>query len=67
MQDIATRVIAEELRPDQTTISKVMTRNPIFVNSDSLAIEALHKMVQGYFLEPCLITEYFLCLSQKSV
>ncbi|KAL6519970.1 CBS domain-containing protein cbscbspb3 [Orobanche hederae] len=45
-KDIATRVIAEELRPDQTTISKVMTRNPIFVNSDSLAIEALHKMVQ---------------------
>ncbi|KAL6498066.1 CBS domain-containing protein cbscbspb3 [Orobanche gracilis] len=48
-KDIATRVIAEELRPDQTTISKVMTRNPIFVNADSLAIEALHKMVQGKF------------------
>ncbi|KAL6542493.1 CBS domain-containing protein cbscbspb3 [Orobanche minor] len=49
-KDIATRVIAEELRPDQTTISKVMTRNPIFVNSDSLAIEALHKMVQGLIM-----------------
>ncbi|XP_073157833.1 CBS domain-containing protein CBSCBSPB3-like isoform X2 [Henckelia pumila] len=48
-KDIATRVIAEELRPDQTIISKVMTRNPIFVNSDSLAIEALQKMVQGKF------------------
>ncbi|KAF5960739.1 hypothetical protein HYC85_001948 [Camellia sinensis] len=47
--DIATRVIAEELRPEQTIISKVMTRNPIFVNSDSLAIEALQKMVQGKF------------------
>ncbi|KAL0343218.1 UNVERIFIED_CONTAM: CBS domain-containing protein CBSCBSPB3 [Sesamum angustifolium] len=48
-KDIATRVIAEELRPDQTVISKVMTRNPIFVNADSLAIEALQKMVQGKF------------------
>ncbi|KAL1814108.1 hypothetical protein ACET3Z_024173 [Daucus carota] len=48
-KDIATRVIAEDLRPDQTVVSKVMTRNPIFVNSDSLAIEALQKMVQGKF------------------
>ncbi|KAL6992991.1 CBS domain-containing protein cbscbspb3 [Sarracenia purpurea var. burkii] len=48
-KDIATRVIAEELRPEQTVISKVMTRNPIFVTSDSLAIEALQKMVQGKF------------------
>ncbi|CAI9766465.1 unnamed protein product [Fraxinus pennsylvanica] len=48
-KDIATRVIAEELRPDQTVISKVMTRNPIFVTSDTLAIEALQKMVQGKF------------------
>ncbi|XP_017258771.1 CBS domain-containing protein CBSCBSPB3 isoform X2 [Daucus carota subsp. sativus] len=48
-KDIATRVIAEDLRPDQTIVSKVMTRNPIFVNSDSLAIEALQKMVQGKF------------------
>ncbi|KAK4490641.1 hypothetical protein RD792_001331 [Penstemon davidsonii] len=48
-KDIATRVIAEELRPEQTIISKVMTRHPIFVNSDSLAIEALQKMVQGKF------------------
>jgi CBS domain-containing protein len=48
-KDITTRVIAEELRPEQTIISKVMTRNPIFVTSDSLAIEALQKMVQGKF------------------
>lgn len=46
-KDIATRVIAEGLRPDQTVVSKIMTRNPIFVTSDSLAIEALQKMVQG--------------------
>ncbi|TXG60246.1 hypothetical protein EZV62_014819 [Acer yangbiense] len=44
--DIATRVIAEGLRPEQTIVSKIMTRNPIFVTSDSLAIEALQKMVQ---------------------
>jgi len=48
-QDIATRVIAEGLRPEQTLVSKVMTRSPIFVTSDSLALEALQKMVQGLF------------------
>ncbi|CAN8254666.1 unnamed protein product [Cochlearia groenlandica] len=48
-KDVATRVIAEGLRPDQTLVSKVMTRNPIFVTSDSLAIDALQKMVQGKF------------------
>ncbi|ESQ52280.1 hypothetical protein EUTSA_v10016477mg [Eutrema salsugineum] len=48
-KDIATRVIAEGLRPEHTMVSKVMTRNPIFVTSDSLAIEALEKMVQGKF------------------
>ncbi|KAF9608407.1 hypothetical protein IFM89_009773 [Coptis chinensis] len=48
-KDIATRVIAEGLRPEQTIVSKIMTRNPVFVGSDSLAIEALQKMVQGKF------------------
>ena len=48
-KDIATRVIVEELRPEQTAVSKIMTRHPILVNSDSLAIEALEKMVQGKF------------------
>ncbi|CAA7019149.1 unnamed protein product [Microthlaspi erraticum] len=48
-KDVATRVIAEGLKPDQTLVSTVMTRNPIFVTSDSLAIEALQKMVQGKF------------------
>ncbi|XP_039042442.1 CBS domain-containing protein CBSCBSPB3 [Hibiscus syriacus] len=48
-KDIATRVIAEGLRPEQTVVSKIMTRSPIFVNSDSLAIDALQKMVQGKF------------------
>ncbi|XAR73157.1 hypothetical protein NMG60_11007028, partial [Bertholletia excelsa] len=45
-KDIANRVIAEDLRPEQTVISKVMTRNPTFVTSDTLAMEALQKMVQ---------------------
>ncbi|CAN1216147.1 CBS domain-containing protein CBSCBSPB3 [Linum perenne] len=48
-KDIAARVIAEGLRPEQTIVSKIMTRNPIFVASDALAIEALQKMVQGKF------------------
>ncbi|KAL6870890.1 hypothetical protein ACP4OV_014738 [Aristida adscensionis] len=48
-KDIATRVIAEGLRVEQTIISKIMTRNPLYVMSDTLAIEALQKMVQGKF------------------
>ncbi|MED6198876.1 CBS domain-containing protein cbscbspb3 [Stylosanthes scabra] len=48
-KDVATRVIAEGLWPEQTPVSRVMTRTPIFVTSDTLAIEALQKMVQGKF------------------
>jgi CBS domain-containing protein len=48
-KDVATRVVAEGLLPDVTTVSKVMTRNPIFVTSDTLAIDALQKMIQGKF------------------
>jgi len=48
-KDIATRVIARELRIDDTPVWKVMTRHPIFVLSDTLAVEALQKMVQGKF------------------
>lgn len=46
-KDVATRVIARELNLEETPVSKVMTRNPIFVLSDTLAVEALQKMVQG--------------------
>ncbi|KAG0488196.1 hypothetical protein HPP92_007007 [Vanilla planifolia] len=46
---IATRVIAHELPLEETPISKVMTKNPVFVLSDTLAVEALQKMVQGKF------------------
>ncbi|PON77276.1 CBS- PB1 domain contining protein [Parasponia andersonii] len=48
-KDIATRVIAHELNLEETPVSKVMTRNPTFVLSDTLAVEALQKMVQGKF------------------
>ncbi|XP_062208158.1 CBS domain-containing protein CBSCBSPB3-like isoform X3 [Phragmites australis] len=48
-EDIAGRVIAEGLRPEETSLVKVMTRNPVFVMSNSSAIEALQKMVQGKF------------------
>ncbi|KAL3839101.1 hypothetical protein ACJIZ3_023692 [Penstemon smallii] len=48
-KDIVTRVIAREVNLDETPVSKVMTRNPIFVLSNTLAVEALQKMVQGKF------------------
>ncbi|XP_044504235.1 CBS domain-containing protein CBSCBSPB1 [Mangifera indica] len=48
-KDIATRVIAREINLEETPVSKVMTRNPTFVLSDTLAVEALQKMVQGKF------------------
>ncbi|KAF8646813.1 hypothetical protein HU200_065612 [Digitaria exilis] len=48
-EDIAGRVIAEGLKPEETSAVKVMTRNPVFVMSNSPAIEALQKMVQGKF------------------
>uniref|UniRef100_J3N8I5 CBS domain-containing protein n=2 Tax=Oryza brachyantha TaxID=4533 RepID=J3N8I5_ORYBR len=48
-KDIAGRVVARELRIDETPAWKVMTRHPVFVLSDTLAVEALHKMVQGKF------------------
>lgn len=48
-KDVATRVIAEGLKPEETAVSKVMTRNPLFVMSETLAVDALQKMVQGKF------------------
>ncbi|AQK98577.1 CBS domain-containing protein CBSCBSPB1 [Zea mays] len=48
-KDITTRVIARELKMEETLVSKVMTRNPVFVLADTLAVEALQKMVQGKF------------------
>jgi len=48
-KDVATRVIAEGLKPRETPVSKVMTRNPTFVMAESSAVEALEKMIQGKF------------------
>ncbi|KAE9610147.1 putative PB1 domain, CBS domain-containing protein [Lupinus albus] len=48
-KDITTRVIASEIDLEETPVSKVMTRNPVFVLSNTLAVEALQKMVQGRF------------------
>ncbi|KAK3013857.1 hypothetical protein RJ639_010205 [Escallonia herrerae] len=48
-KDIATRVVAREINLEETPVSKVMTKNPVFVLSDTLAVEALQKMVQGKF------------------
>ncbi|WZY79666.1 hypothetical protein YC2023_026050 [Brassica napus] len=48
-KDIATRVISQEINVEETPVSKVMTRNPMFVLSETLAVEALQKMVLGKF------------------
>ncbi|XP_019419084.1 PREDICTED: CBS domain-containing protein CBSCBSPB5-like isoform X1 [Lupinus angustifolius] len=48
-KDIVTRVIARDINLEETSVSKVMTKNPTFVLSESLAVEALQKMVQGKF------------------
>ncbi|XP_010442213.1 PREDICTED: CBS domain-containing protein CBSCBSPB5-like [Camelina sativa] len=48
-RDIATKVIAKQLNLEETPVSKVMTKNPVFVLSDTIAVEALQKMVQGKF------------------
>ncbi|KAF9668041.1 hypothetical protein SADUNF_Sadunf15G0085600 [Salix dunnii] len=48
-KDLVSRVIARELNLEETPVSKVMTRNPVFVLSETLALEALQKMVQGKF------------------
>ncbi|CAN4085351.1 unnamed protein product [Withania somnifera] len=48
-KDIATRVIAREVNIQETSVSKIMTKNPVFVLSHTLAVEALQKMVLGKF------------------
>ena len=44
---MTTRVVAENMKPGEMPVSKVMTRNPVYVVNDTLAVEALQKMVQG--------------------
>jgi len=60
-------VIAEGLRVEQTLVSKIMTRNPVYVTSDTLAIEALQKMVQVICdlpLSYCILPSDIVCLAQ---
>jgi len=52
LKDILTRVIAREVNLEDTPCSKVMTRNPVFVLTETLAVEALQKMVQGWSYMP---------------
>lgn len=40
-------MISQEVNVEETPVSKVMTRNPVFVLSETLAVEALQKMVLG--------------------
>ena len=40
-------MISQEVNVEETPVSKVMTRNPMFVLSETLAVEALQKMVLG--------------------
>ncbi|KAI9362419.1 golgi-body localization protein domain-containing protein [Zopfochytrium polystomum] len=48
-KDIAFRVVAEEIDPRTTTLSSVMTPNPISVTDTSSAADALNRMVAGHF------------------
>ncbi|KAL3681960.1 hypothetical protein R1sor_024916 [Riccia sorocarpa] len=48
-KDLATRVIAQGLKHEEPSVSRVMTRNPTCVMGDTLAVDALQKMVQGKF------------------
>ncbi|XBI22674.1 hypothetical protein VPH35_063666 [Triticum aestivum] len=61
-EDISGGVIAEGLRPDATSVAKVMTHNPVFVMSNSPATEALQKMVQDLLLFFLQITVLLLVL-----
>ncbi|XP_074353918.1 CBS domain-containing protein CBSCBSPB1-like [Apium graveolens] len=47
-KDVATKVIAQGISLEDP-VSTVMTRKPVFVFSDTLAVDALQKMVNGKF------------------
>ena len=67
LKDIATRVIAPEVSLEDTPVSKVMTRNPVFVLSETLAVEALQKMVQGWLYRQTIETHVTFQVSCYSV
>ncbi|KAJ6819198.1 CBS domain-containing protein CBSCBSPB3-like [Iris pallida] len=53
----ANRVLSGIITDKDTIVSKVMTRNPTFVMADTLAMEALQKMVQDKFRRPFPVVE----------
>lgn len=48
-RDVAKRVVAEGLNPDETVLSDVMTANPDTVAPDASASEALEKMQVNHY------------------
>nr|KAJ0205705.1 hypothetical protein LSAT_V11C500246620 [Lactuca sativa] len=48
-KDIVRRVVAAEIDYVNTPVSKVMTKDPQYVLSETLVVEALKKMLQGKF------------------
>lgn len=45
-------MISQEVNVEETPVSEVMTRKPMFVLSETLAVEALQKMVLGLWCLP---------------
>ncbi len=45
-RDISVKIIANGKDPDKTTISQVMTKNPVTISPDDLAMDALQKMCE---------------------
>ena len=48
-RDALSRVLAQHMDPETTSLSQVMTRNPLTVRRDAAAIEALRVMRDGGF------------------
>ncbi|KAI9364505.1 hypothetical protein DFJ73DRAFT_809717 [Zopfochytrium polystomum] len=48
-RDVSFRVVAESLDPRTTTVSAVMTQNPVSVVTSGSALDALNRMVAGHF------------------
>ena len=45
-RDISVKIIANGKDPDKTKISQVMTKNPVTISPDDLAMDALQKMCE---------------------
>lgn len=49
IEGYTTRVVACELDIENTPVSAVMTKNPVFVTSDTHDVDALQKVVPGLY------------------